>query len=240
MGESYGKLAFALKEAKERLRRTQGLQAQRHAAQEAREDISRLRDAIIAAKDQSRVGGLPPGPMPDADVTGTRISMNQEAPKPAKFPPGVKAGAETPFVARAPNEDPRERLTAAMVQQAYKRNPQQLSDPTPPPMVASAPAPTPTARPDEPIRVATRSITRPRQPARTQAPRGTAPAPAQGSGELAGAIRTAAKELGVDPVDLGTAISYETAGTFNPTIKGPTTKWGRHKGLIQWGEPQAQ
>lgn len=49
-----------------------------------------------------------------------------------------------------------------------------------------------------------------------------------------------AQELGADPVDLATAISYETAGTFDPTKAGPTTQWGQHKGLIQFGEPQAQ
>nr|WP_255607008.1 hypothetical protein [Brucella anthropi] len=39
-------------------------------------------------------------------------------------------------------------------------------------------------------------------------------------------------------MDLGTAISYETAGTFDPWKAGPTTQWGQHRGLIQWGEPQ--
>src|SRR5690606_22060421 len=34
--------------------------------------------------------------------------------------------------------------------------------------------------------------------------------------------------------------SYETAGTFDPTKRGPTTKWGQHRGLIQFGEPQAK
>lgn len=59
-------------------------------------------------------------------------------------------------------------------------------------------------------------------------------------GTVAVGIREAAEELGIDPVDLATVISYETAGTFNPTISGPTTKWGTHKGLIQFGEVQAQ
>lgn len=53
-------------------------------------------------------------------------------------------------------------------------------------------------------------------------------------------ILSAAQALGVDPVDLATAISYETAGTFDPTKRGPTTQWGQHRGLIQFGEPQAQ
>ena len=57
---------------------------------------------------------------------------------------------------------------------------------------------------------------------------------------LSSGILAAAAELGVDAVDLATIISYETAGTFSPTKTGPTTKWGTHKGLIQFGEPQAQ
>lgn len=57
--------------------------------------------------------------------------------------------------------------------------------------------------------------------------------------ELRAAIASTAKELGIDPIDLATAFSYETAGTFDPWKKGPKTKWGRHRGLIQWGEPQA-
>lgn len=53
-----------------------------------------------------------------------------------------------------------------------------------------------------------------------------------------GIIETAAA-LGMDPVDLATIISYETGGTFSPTQAGPTTQWGQHRGLIQFGEPQA-
>ncbi|MGB1214783.1 MAG: hypothetical protein ACPG4X_15565 [Pikeienuella sp.] len=53
-------------------------------------------------------------------------------------------------------------------------------------------------------------------------------------------IISSAQALGVDPIDLATAISYETGGTFNPTQSGPTTQWGQHRGLIQFGEPQAQ
>lgn len=52
------------------------------------------------------------------------------------------------------------------------------------------------------------------------------------------AIARGAADLGIDPIDLATAISYETAGTFDPDKKGPTTKWGQHQGLIQFGEPQ--
>ncbi len=53
------------------------------------------------------------------------------------------------------------------------------------------------------------------------------------------AIKNSASQLGIKPTDLATAIGYETAGTFDPWKKGPTTKWGTHRGLIQWGEPQA-
>lgn len=53
-------------------------------------------------------------------------------------------------------------------------------------------------------------------------------------------ILEAAQALGIDPLDLATTISYETGGTFDPVKKGPTTKWGTHRGLIQFGEPQAR
>lgn len=55
---------------------------------------------------------------------------------------------------------------------------------------------------------------------------------------LADEIVATARGLGVDPLDLATAISYETGGTFDPWQAGPTTKWGQHRGLIQMGEPQ--
>lgn len=49
-----------------------------------------------------------------------------------------------------------------------------------------------------------------------------------------------AKKRGLDPIDVATAISYETGGTFDPAIPGPTTQHGQHQGLIQFGEPQAK
>jgi hypothetical protein len=49
-----------------------------------------------------------------------------------------------------------------------------------------------------------------------------------------------AKRRGLDPIDVATAISYETGGKFDPMIAGPTTQWGTHRGLIQFGEPQAK
>lgn len=54
-----------------------------------------------------------------------------------------------------------------------------------------------------------------------------------------GIVETA-ESLGMDPLDLGTIISYETGGTFDPVKIGPKTKWGTHRGLIQFGEPQAK
>lgn len=83
-------------------------------------------------------------------------------------------------------------------------------------------------------------------PATPAAPRPTAPAigprsdAGGGNPELAAAIQKHATAAGLDPVDLATAMSYETAGTFDPWKAGPTTKWGQHRGLIQWGEPQRQ
>jgi len=60
------------------------------------------------------------------------------------------------------------------------------------------------------------------------------------STELRDAIIATSQRLGISPLDLATAMSYETAGTFDPWKKGPTTQWGEHRGLIQWGEPQRQ
>lgn len=58
--------------------------------------------------------------------------------------------------------------------------------------------------------------------------------------ELRRAIIATSQSIGVNPLDLATAMSYETAGTLDPWKRGPTTKWGTHRGLIQWGEPQAR
>jgi hypothetical protein len=58
------------------------------------------------------------------------------------------------------------------------------------------------------------------------------------SDELRAATIATANRIGANPLDLGTVFSYETGGTLNPWQKGPTTQWGQHRGLIQWGEPQ--
>lgn len=57
---------------------------------------------------------------------------------------------------------------------------------------------------------------------------------------LAAKIVETARAIGMDPMDLATIISYETGGTFDPAKAGPTTQWGQHRGLIQFGEPQAR
>lgn len=64
--------------------------------------------------------------------------------------------------------------------------------------------------------------------------------PSEGGFGLRDGIIATAQSIGADPLDLATAISYETAGTFDPMKAGPTTQWGQHRGLIQFGEPQAQ
>ncbi len=55
---------------------------------------------------------------------------------------------------------------------------------------------------------------------------------------LAAGLAEAADELGMPRWVLGTIASYETGGTFDPRKKGPTTQWGQHEGLIQFGQPQ--
>jgi hypothetical protein len=69
--------------------------------------------------------------------------------------------------------------------------------------------------------------------------KGTMPVATVGNDEIRSGIISSANALGIDPVDLATAISYETAGTFDPTKRGPTTQHGQHRGLIQFGETQA-
>jgi hypothetical protein len=70
---------------------------------------------------------------------------------------------------------------------------------------------------------------------------------ARGGNDFGAAVMTpqemliaGAERRGLDPIDVATAISYETGGKFDPTIKGPTTQWGTHEGLIQFGDPQGE
>lgn len=56
------------------------------------------------------------------------------------------------------------------------------------------------------------------------------------SPELVDAVFASSKRLGINPSDLLTAISYETAGTFDPAQPGPKDAYGvPRSGLIQWG-----
>ena len=54
--------------------------------------------------------------------------------------------------------------------------------------------------------------------------------------DLVSGIINVAKKIGINPLDLATAISYETGGTFDPRSLGPQTKngQGRGIGLIQF------
>ena len=48
-------------------------------------------------------------------------------------------------------------------------------------------------------------------------------------------IKQVAANINADPIDLATLISFETAGTFSPSIRGPVVKGrGRAVGLIQF------
>jgi len=50
------------------------------------------------------------------------------------------------------------------------------------------------------------------------------------------ALVNAAKKLGVSPLDLATIISFETSGTFSPSIVGGEAN--KYQGLIQFGPPE--
>jgi hypothetical protein len=55
--------------------------------------------------------------------------------------------------------------------------------------------------------------------------------------ELVRAVSALAEQLGVAAKDLLTVMSFETGGKLRPDTPGPITpQWGRHFGLIQWGE----
>lgn len=159
-------------------------------------------------------------------------------PVPRQRPPQPMGGQNMPFPEGAP---PGIGPPGRVLQWGYQPQPQQL------PLTRAVDGqqmPAPGTRPSYPPR-------QPRviAPVPDNAAAGGDLAGGQGDDTLAGGagpddlrsgIAWAAEQVGIDPVDLATAISYETAGTFDPNIPGPTTKWGRHRGLIQWGEPQAQ
>jgi TP901 family phage tail tape measure protein len=65
---------------------------------------------------------------------------------------------------------------------------------------------------------------------------GAAAAPRFELSSRARALIAAAQKLGVSPLDLATIISFETAGTFSPSIRGGAG--GNYQGLIQFGAPE--
>lgn len=64
--------------------------------------------------------------------------------------------------------------------------------------------------------------------------------PSTFSPEFVSGLRETADALQIPVEDVATFVSFETGGTFDPTQKGPTTQWGQHEGLIQFGKPQAK
>ena len=58
--------------------------------------------------------------------------------------------------------------------------------------------------------------------------------------EVMGLVIETAQALKITPRELLKQMSYETGGTLDPRKAGPTTKWGQHRGLIQFGESQAE
>lgn len=56
--------------------------------------------------------------------------------------------------------------------------------------------------------------------------------------ELVRSVTALAEQMGLAAEDLLTVISYETGGSLSPSRLGPTTQWGQHFGLIQFGQPQ--
>lgn len=52
------------------------------------------------------------------------------------------------------------------------------------------------------------------------------------------ALIASAQRIGADPLEYATVMSYETGGTFNPSIRGGAGN--RHIGLIQFGIPEQQ
>lgn len=57
-------------------------------------------------------------------------------------------------------------------------------------------------------------------------------------GDFASLLRSTASNLGIDPSDLGTAMSYETGGTMDPNQMGG--KGGQYMGLIQFSPENQQ
>jgi TP901 family phage tail tape measure protein len=65
---------------------------------------------------------------------------------------------------------------------------------------------------------------------------GVGRAPSFQPSSRAKALMAAAQKLGISPLDLATIISFETGGTFSPSIRGGAG--GNYMGLIQFGGPE--
>lgn len=89
----------------------------------------------------------------------------------------------------------------------------------------------------EPVDLEARDVRRARGGFQSDPNWATSGASIPNAADLRTGIRAAADELGIDPVDLATVISYETGGRFDPAIRGGAGN--RHIGLIQFG-PEEQ
>lgn len=57
--------------------------------------------------------------------------------------------------------------------------------------------------------------------------------------ELVRAVTALAEQMDISAKDLLAVMSFETGGQLRPNTMGPTTKWGQHFGLIQFGDKGA-
>lgn len=199
-------------------------------------------------------GEFPPPPLPQAQAPATQTG--------GMFPPapGGSTGYD-PFAEQGPWGDIMQRIVQ------HPPNPTVgTSGPTPeladphinmPPQIGSPQEPYGPGGPQNP-RQASRGGMDPRLKAQVPQPAGPSGAMTGGRGDaqlgggagsdtlqgqhndIAQGIIDTAHAIGADPLDLATAISFETGGTFDPRKAGGVTKYGRMRGLIQFGEPQAK
>ena len=106
----------------------------------AQSGANELVKQLKARKDQSRVGGLPPGPLPpEGDVT---VIEKGAGPQPTMLPVGVAAGPERPFTPvpedRFAQPDNTQLATAQQIRDAYDRRQSQKIPAEP--MIAEAPS----------------------------------------------------------------------------------------------------
>jgi D-alanyl-D-alanine carboxypeptidase len=133
----------------------------------------------------------------------------------------------------APDDDESDFLREMIKSSRVQRNPQlqrQMIQ-----LVGGAPEePAPSAPKPQPLTGLIRSEKAMPRPSSGPPVPSLTPAAATGSGDArAAAINRVAQQIGANPLDLATVISYESAGKFSPSIYGG--KGGRHLGLIQFG-----